>query len=67
VQLQQVKKRLLREDEGSVSAGAESSDNNASDNNAEKEEEEEVPLGPNALISLLDQHSELKKKAEGRD
>lgn len=62
--LQQIKKRLQKENEGSGSAAADSSDNNANDNITKEEEEEDI--GPNALISLLDQHSELKKKAEAR-
>ena len=32
----------------------------------EEEEEEEIYSGPKSNVSLLDQHSELKKKAEGR-
>ena len=65
----------MQHDEGFGSGAAESSDNNnpATENNTqleaeeeEEEEEEELEVGPNAYISLLDQHSELKKKAEAR-
>ncbi|KAK7109440.1 probable ATP-dependent RNA helicase DDX41 [Littorina saxatilis] len=64
MELQQVKKRLLKQDEGSGSGAADSSDNNAGGEDDKEEEEEDI--GPNAYISLLDQHSELKKKAEAR-
>lgn len=60
-QLQQIKKRLQK-DEGSGSGAADSSDNDIADDDKDDEEEE---IGPNSYISLLDQHSELKKKAEG--
>ena len=69
-QLEHIKKRLLKEEEGSGSGAAESSDNMMAENSdveEEEEEEEEEDIGPNAYISLLDQHSELKKKAEGRN
>ncbi|XP_076460309.1 putative ATP-dependent RNA helicase DDX41 [Babylonia areolata] len=69
MELQHIRKRLMQEEEGSGSGAADSSDNNLPADDGEKEEEEEEEeedIGPNAYISLLDQHSELKKKAEAR-
>lgn len=64
-QLQQIKKRLIIQEEDSVSDGE--SGNNEDSRGSKQDDDEEEEIGPNAYISLLDQHSELKKKAEGAD
>nr|KAG5705142.1 hypothetical protein BaRGS_030859 [Batillaria attramentaria] len=64
--LQQIKKRLMKLDEGGSASGGAESSANEEEREKEEEEEEEEDIGPNAYISLLDQHSELKKKAEAR-
>ncbi|XP_046572583.1 probable ATP-dependent RNA helicase DDX41 [Haliotis rubra] len=62
LQSQQVEKRLGR-------AGilrAEEEEVKSSTNDEEEEDQEGDSLGPKSHLSLLDQHSELKKKAEAR-
>lgn len=76
-ELQNLKKKIgrapvLSKDEEKTDSGAEEMERRIEElspkvvEEEEEDEEEEVETGPNAYVSLLDQHSELKKKAQAR-
>ena len=54
---------VLKDEERSVGSPSEDS---AAEPDVPEEETLDVNLGPKSHISLLDQHSELKRKAEGK-
>ena len=67
LQLHKIEKRLgrvsaIKDEEKSVGSPSEDS---AAEPEVPEEETLDVNLGPKSHISLLDQHSELKRKAEG--
>ncbi|KAK6185869.1 hypothetical protein SNE40_008012 [Patella caerulea] len=61
-QIQKIEKKLGR----TALIKTEEEKKESTNDEEENEEDPQVSVGPNAHISLLDQHSELKKKAEAR-
>ncbi|WAR21133.1 DDX41-like protein, partial [Mya arenaria] len=65
-QLRQAEKRLGRVGLLKEQEGGSTSEGGTSEGGAEEDEDETVNLGPKSHVSLLDQHSDLKRKAEAR-